>query len=83
MKEFVTIAQCDICGMKYAGISDEKQVVNSGVYPVDITFRSSCADIFKDITFGDVCVKCREKILADFIALGEKYTKRKSVNGND
>ena len=83
MKEVVTIAQCDVCGMKYTGISDENQVVNSGVYPICISYRSNFSGTYKDFSFGDVCEKCREKILNDFIALGEKYTKRKSANECD
>lgn len=81
MKNAVIIAKCDVCGIKYAAVEDERQVARTGVYETKIEYHCHCASNnnekgFDVIGFGDCCKECREKILNDFIALGEKYTKR-------
>ena len=79
MKENVIVARCDVCGVKYAAVQDDKQIMKTGVYETKVEYHSwgvSDGNGYKAIEFGDCCKECREKILTDFIALGEKYTKR-------
>ena len=81
MKETVIVARCDVCGIKYAAVQDDKQIMKTGVYETKIEYHCHCGTSnnekgFAVIELGDCCKECREKILTDFIALGEKYTKR-------
>lgn len=79
MKECIIVAQCDVCGIKYSAVEDDRQVARTGVYQTQIKYNvhgEFSGITNKDFNFGDVCENCREKILRDFEALGGKYIKK-------